>query len=381
MMKQLRSRVSLAIAIGLGGASLALVATPAHATVWNVSNESQLQSALSSAGNGDVIELLPSVTITLTADLPILDAVTDVTINGNGAVIDGAASWDGLVVTDSVVAINSLTLQDTAHDGIELADSSGSLTNVNSRANGRSGIDVSATSLANDLEFTNVAAIENASYGLVGELEDTNLSIVDSNFSENDGGGIDFTGENAVFTASNVTANNNSSGYGMHVETSHAAGTRAIEVSNITVNDNPIGVLLSLDGAAEGVVDGVTAARNALTDLAFGAEGSATLRVSNVTSTDAAQYGAVVTALGSARLELVEATVQGAASTGLYVEDLEILVGPTRRTSPFGPVRLTAMRSAFNLMPMPKRSLTCCLLPSQTTALAAFRPTHTTRPR
>lgn len=317
----------LGAALVLGGSSLALVATPAHAVTWTVTDESSLETALLGAGPGDVINVQAGIpTIALSDNLEELDGVTGVTINGNGAVIDGGDSWGGLLISDSTFAVNDLTLRRMSDNnggnanGLTIEDSLGTLSGVTSNENERSGIFVSASSSGHNLELSGVVANQNGSYGLVGEFEESNLSITGSTFNENQVSGVDATGQDAIFTLSNSTANGNVNEAGFVVETTHGASILAIDASNLTANDNAsAGVGFGLTGGAQGRADSITAARN-LGNFVVNAENAASMQATNIVSDDAGAIGAALVAAETATVEMDSTTIRGADEVGLLIQ-------------------------------------------------------------
>jgi autotransporter-associated beta strand protein len=86
-----------------------LIALPAHAAGFLVSNEGQLRDAINNAGNGDTIALIANVT--LSGNLPQIRR--DITINGNNFTLSGNNQYRGLDVQSGAVAINDLTIANT----------------------------------------------------------------------------------------------------------------------------------------------------------------------------------------------------------------------------------------------------------------------------
>ncbi|MBR2813669.1 MAG: autotransporter domain-containing protein [Reyranella sp.] len=103
-------RLALSVLMGTAALSMAL---PAAAANFNVANESQLNNAISNAGNGDTITF--TANITLSANLP---AVTkNVTVNGGNFSLSGNNQYRGLYVQSGSVAINDLRIESAKAQG------------------------------------------------------------------------------------------------------------------------------------------------------------------------------------------------------------------------------------------------------------------------
>src|SRR4051812_26519335 len=102
-------------------AATLLFAAPALASTVHVTTESQLRSAITSAGNGDTIVFDNS--ITLSQDLPAVQQ--NLTIDGNGNTLFGASQFRGFFVGSFSgqtqvavnVAIQNLTIQNARASG------------------------------------------------------------------------------------------------------------------------------------------------------------------------------------------------------------------------------------------------------------------------
>ncbi|WP_353619972.1 pectate lyase-like adhesive domain-containing protein, partial [Mesorhizobium sp. BR1-1-16] len=104
-----------------------LLASPALADNWNVSDSNGLYRAVANARNGDTITFTSN--ITLTSNLTYLSK--NVTINGGNYTLSGAGQYRGLSVEPNPniqpgpisVAINNLTIADTKAVGGKGGDS------------------------------------------------------------------------------------------------------------------------------------------------------------------------------------------------------------------------------------------------------------------
>jgi autotransporter-associated beta strand protein len=97
------------------------VSWPAFAANFNVANDGDLRSAISSAGDGDTITFTGN--ITLGGNLP---AVTkNVTVNGGNFILSGNSQYRGLFVQSGTVAINNLAIKDAVAQGGKGGDGKG----------------------------------------------------------------------------------------------------------------------------------------------------------------------------------------------------------------------------------------------------------------
>jgi autotransporter-associated beta strand protein len=90
-----------------------LAAVPASAANFNVANDAQLRTAITSAQNGDTITF--TANITLSANLP--QVQRNVTINGGNFTLSGNNQFRGLFVQSGTVAINDLTIANAKAQG------------------------------------------------------------------------------------------------------------------------------------------------------------------------------------------------------------------------------------------------------------------------
>ena len=102
---QLRPLCAALLLAGAGSAGAATI---------NVNSDASLRAALTSAGNGDVINFTGNVVIAA-ADLPAIQR--DLTLNGNGFSLSGANSFRGLFVFSGNVAVSNLLIRDTLARG------------------------------------------------------------------------------------------------------------------------------------------------------------------------------------------------------------------------------------------------------------------------
>ncbi|MGO1076500.1 autotransporter domain-containing protein [Inquilinus sp. CA228] len=100
------------LAMGLA-AGVSWPAGPAFAANFNVANDGQLRSAISSAGNGDTITFIGN--ITLGSNLPTV--TKNVTVNGGLFTLSGDNKYRGLFVQSGTVAINDLAIKDAVAQG------------------------------------------------------------------------------------------------------------------------------------------------------------------------------------------------------------------------------------------------------------------------
>lgn len=101
------SRLALVTFVAAG------IALPASAANFNVANEGQLRSAISSAQNGDTIVFMAN--ITLSANLPLVKS--SVTVNGGNFTLSGNNQYRGLYVESGTVAINNLRIINAVAQG------------------------------------------------------------------------------------------------------------------------------------------------------------------------------------------------------------------------------------------------------------------------
>jgi hypothetical protein len=201
--------LSLLLGVALLAGSLVASSRPAHAqaassvTITDCSDDSQLQSAISSAASGDTIAFGCSGTITLISTLTISK---NLTLDGNGhsVTLDGNNRVDVLFVDNGVsFTLNALTI---AHGssllGGGLIDGRGSIVNISNST------------------FANNSATGTATAGFGGGLDNGGgtVNISNSTFANNSasalGGGLE--NNNGTLTISNSTFANNSapSGFG-----------------------------------------------------------------------------------------------------------------------------------------------------------------------
>ena len=102
--------VSLATSLAMG---LLWLACPAQAANFDVANDGQLRSAISSAGNGDTITF--TANIILGSNLPTV--TKNVTFNGSNFTLSGDNQYRGLFVNSGTVAINDLTITNANAQG------------------------------------------------------------------------------------------------------------------------------------------------------------------------------------------------------------------------------------------------------------------------
>lgn len=101
------SALILSTALVAGG--VVLTAAPAYAaTDYPVSNYTELDTAVTTAVDGDTITFLND--ITATGDMPAI--TNDITILGGGFVFDGAVIQRGIEVVGAAVTIEQLTVTD-----------------------------------------------------------------------------------------------------------------------------------------------------------------------------------------------------------------------------------------------------------------------------
>lgn len=113
----------LGLSFGALGQSLApVIAAPSGAT-FTPCTAATLATAITTAnanGQNDTINLSSACTYTLTAALPAIinDGGTTMTINGNGAVIDGAGAYRVFNVNGGTVILNGVTVQNARIGGV-----------------------------------------------------------------------------------------------------------------------------------------------------------------------------------------------------------------------------------------------------------------------
>src|SRR5882757_8938666 len=100
-------RLAPAVLLAMG------VSWPAPAANFNVADDGQLRSAISSAGSGDTITFIGN--ITLGSNLPTV--TKDVTFNGGNFSLSGNNQYRGLFVQSGTVAINNLAITNAVAQG------------------------------------------------------------------------------------------------------------------------------------------------------------------------------------------------------------------------------------------------------------------------
>jgi len=95
----------------LAGLFLGLAGVLSGQTTFSVGNAGQLNTAISTHVAGDTIEFTADISLAGFGQLSSLG--TDVTINGNGHTLDGAAAWRGFTIYAGQVAITGLTIANT----------------------------------------------------------------------------------------------------------------------------------------------------------------------------------------------------------------------------------------------------------------------------
>jgi autotransporter-associated beta strand protein len=111
-------RAALLAGTALVGAAFAMAqSSPAWAINYDVANEAQLRTALTSAANGDTITFQNNITVTAAGggDLPAV--VRSVTIIGNSHTLSGNGENRALFVYSGTVGINDLTITNTLAQG------------------------------------------------------------------------------------------------------------------------------------------------------------------------------------------------------------------------------------------------------------------------
>ena len=86
----------------------------AHAADWSVSNETTLSNAIQNAANGDRIIFTADITLA-TNDLAAVQK--NLTIDGAGHTLDGAATYRGLFLYSGTTTVSNLTIQNTVARG------------------------------------------------------------------------------------------------------------------------------------------------------------------------------------------------------------------------------------------------------------------------
>jgi len=202
-----RPVIALITAPALALAGALTVAAPASAAVGT---EAELVTALTTAVDGDTIELAGD--ITLTADLPVIDA--DVEIIGGGSTLDGAGSYETLrIAPNHTVTIRDLTVADAGGAGVAVddtvpGDGEVALTLDGVTITGSAGAGVDAR-LSGTLTVTDVRIETNTGSGLDVELQGGELEIADAVISRNGGHGVYATGDggDVTITGSQIDAN------------------------------------------------------------------------------------------------------------------------------------------------------------------------------
>nr|WP_281063207.1 autotransporter domain-containing protein [Ancylobacter gelatini] len=101
---------ALSTVLGMG---MMILSSPVRAANFNVGNDGDLRSAISSAGNGDTITF--TADITLTSNLP--NVTTNVSFIGDNHTLSGNNEYRGLFVQSGTVTISDLTITNSLAQG------------------------------------------------------------------------------------------------------------------------------------------------------------------------------------------------------------------------------------------------------------------------
>jgi hypothetical protein len=211
-----------------------------------------LEQANSNAG-ADIINITTIGSVLLSSNLP--QITDDLTINGDGLVIDGDNSYQIFNITGCTVAINDLTIQKGSISSIPLGsslfhtDAFVSINNCifdNNTSNGHAGaiLNAGTINIISNCTFTNNStgtnrrggAIFNESTGIITKISNTTFS---NNAATDNGGAILNYGTINTINNCTFTGNTAFSGAGIHNFSSNISEPAYIQsIRNCTFNNN-----------------------------------------------------------------------------------------------------------------------------------------------
>src|SRR5690554_6041107 len=152
-----------------------LTAAPAYAIGYLVTDYTSLESAITTAGDGD--EIIFQNSITATGNLP--DIAADIAISGGGFLFSGDSAFRGLVVAGSSVSVSNLMIGDTTTSAVVAQPGSSiSLDSVDTN----SGLDAAESDVTIlDSTFNDAESL------ITGTEIDVDIRNTSFDYSDNDG--------------------------------------------------------------------------------------------------------------------------------------------------------------------------------------------------